>query len=239
MRPALALLAALALAAPAFVPADADAQQRRGQERGQERGGQRPPAEAAADRKKNDAEWNTPLARLPGSRNVGPCPYVKVLYDAHRYVEFAGGREASAAVGYTGEIEGISANCEYQAEDPISVDMNVGFSLGRGPQATGDSKTYTYWVAVTQRNRGVLAKEYFTVPVRFPAGQDRVVINERIAGITIPRANATTSGSNFEILVGFEVTPEMAAFNREGKRFRVNAAPVQAAAATPPATAAQ
>ena len=31
------------------------------------------------------------------------------------------------------------------------------------------------------------------------------------------------SGSNFEILVGFDVTPEMADFNRLGKRFRVNA----------------
>ena len=31
-----------------------------------------------------------------------------------------------------------------------------------------------------------------------------------------------TSGSNFEVLIGFEVTPQMAAFNREGKRFRLN-----------------
>jgi hypothetical protein len=30
------------------------------------------------------------------------------------------------------------------------------------------------------------------------------------------------SGENFEILVGFDVTPEMADFNRQGKRFRIN-----------------
>ena len=36
-------------------------------------------------------------------------------------------------------------------------------------------------------------------------------------------ATQTTSGANFEILVGFDVTPEMAAFNRDGKRFRLNA----------------
>ena len=45
---------------------------------------------------------------------------------------------------------------------------------------------------------------------------------EKIGDITIPRAGATTSGSNFEVLIGFEVTPQMAAFNREGKRFRLN-----------------
>lgn len=231
MRSALALTLALGLTAAtgsAVVPTDADAQQRRGQNEPAKNDGK-------ADKKK-DADWNAPLARLPGERNVGPCPFVKVLYDAHRYVEFDGGREASAAVGYTGEIEGISADCRYDAEDPIAVDMNIGFYMGRGPRATGDSKTYTYWVAVTRRNQDVLAKEYFTVPVRFAPGQDRVLVNERLSGIVIPRANATTSGSNFEILVGFDVTPQMAQFNRDGKRFRVNAAPVQAAAATPPAT---
>jgi hypothetical protein len=39
----------------------------------------------------------------------------------------------------------------------------------------------------------------------------------------IPRASIDTSGSNFEVLIGFDVTPEMAEFNRSGSRFRVNA----------------
>jgi hypothetical protein len=59
--------------------------------------------------------------------------------------------------------------------------------------------------------------------VKFPEGQDRVPVRDEFKELVIPRAKATTSGSNFEILVGFDVTPEMAAFNRDGKRFRVNA----------------
>jgi hypothetical protein len=43
-----------------------------------------------------------------------------------------------------------------------------------------------------------------------------------VFGIKIPRGKASVSGSNFEVLVGFDVTPEMVAFNREGKRFRAN-----------------
>ena len=43
----------------------------------------------------------------------------------------------------------------------------------------------------------------------------------------------TTSGANFEILVGFDVTPQMAAFNRLGKRFRPNAGATTLAAGTP------
>jgi hypothetical protein len=78
-------------------------------------------------------------------------------------------------------------------------------------------------VAVTDRNREILAKEYFDLPVTFAAGQDRVMVNESLEGITIPRVDQKVSGSNFEVLIGFEVTPEQAAFNRDGKRFRVNA----------------
>jgi len=41
-----------------------------------------------------------------------------------------------------------------------------------------------------------------------------------LKGISIPRASAKVSGANFEVLVGFDVTPEMIAFNRDGKRFK-------------------
>ena len=46
----------------------------------------------------------------------------------------------------------------------------------------------------------------------------------------------TVSGGNFEVLVGFDVTPEMADFNEQGKRFRVNsAATTSASVQAPPA----
>jgi hypothetical protein len=178
--------------------------------------------EESSKKKKDD--WGDKQAPLPAMRNAGPCPFAKTLYDAARYVEFKDGQEASAAVAYTGEIQGVRAACAYKSDDPITVSMNLLFELGRGPQAQGGSKTYRYWVAVTDRNREVLAKKTFELPVSFPAGQDRVYRSEEVKGIVIPRATPTVSGANFEVLVGFEVTPEMAAFNREGKRFRPNVA---------------
>ena len=177
----------------------------------------------AAKKKKRDEEWNQPSAPLPQLRNAGPCPFVKVLYDAGRYMEFKDNKESAANVMYTGEIEGLSSGCEYKDAEPIKMQSDLLFGLGRGPQATGDKKVYRYWVAVTQRNKEVLAKEYFDLPVTFPAGADRTMVRESVSGIVIPRANIDTSGANFEILIGFDVTPEMAAFNRDGKRFRVNA----------------
>ena len=144
-------------------------------------------------------------------------------------------REAAAAVGYTGEIQGVSSACQYKGDEPIKVQMEILFALGKGPQATGYSKTYRYWVAVTDRNKDVIAKEYFNLPVTFAPGQDRVLMTDKLQGITIPRARGSVSGGNFEVLVGFDVTPQMVAFNRDGKRFRPNAGVAAASTGAAPA----
>lgn len=212
------LLAVALLAAFTCVPRYAHAQI------GGNRGGddQKKQEEEDAKRKRRQEEWGDNQAPLPQLRNAGPCPYVKTLYDAARYVEFKDNREASGAVGWTGEIQGVSAGCQYKENDPIQVTMQVLFELGRGPNAAGRQKTYRYWVAVTDRNKSVLAKETFDLPVTFPEGKDRVYLTENIDKIVIPRASIATSGANFEVLIGFEVTPQMAEFNRAGKRFRLN-----------------
>ena len=169
----------------------------------------------------NQRERAPRIAPLRRSAAAGPCPYVKILYDAARYVELTGDRVAASNVGYTGEIEGLVSDCAYQNDEPITVHTRVLFNLGRGPQAQGDGRTYRYWIAVTERNKAVLAKEYFDLPVNFDGQPTASVTQDQV--VVIPRADLTTSGDNFEILVGFDVTPQMAEFNRTGSRFRVNA----------------
>jgi len=205
------------------VPTSADAQSSRQGQSGRSGQGQQQPGE------QDDKPRPPRIAPLRERAAAGPCPYVKVLYDAARYVELTGDRVAAANVGYTGEIEGLVSDCGYMNDDPITVEMRVLFNLGRGPQAQGDGRTYRYWIAVTERNRAILAKEYFDLPVNFEGAQTTTVTQDQT--IVIPRATPTTSGEYFEILVGFDVTPEMAEFNRSGSRFRVNAG---TPAATPP-----
>ena len=186
-----------------------------------------------AKRKKREEAFgnlNTPLPKL---KAAGPCPYVKVLYDAARYIDFKDNVEGSASVRYSGEIQNVSSICSYKADQPITVQARMLFEFGRGPQAPSRSTSYRYWVAVTDRNHAVLDKQTFAIPVAFPAGQDRVALTQDISRIVIPRKDTNVSGANFEVLIGFEVTPQMAAFNRDGKRFRPNAGQVAASAAPP------
>jgi hypothetical protein len=186
-----------------------------------------------AKRKKREEEFGNLYTPLPKIRNAGPCPFVKVLYDAARYIDFKDNTEASAAVRYSGEIQTVGSICTYKGDEPITVQARILFEFGRGPQAPSRTTSYRYWVAVTDRNHAVLAKSTFAIPVTFPAGQDRVAVTQDLSRIVIPRKDTGVSGANFEVLIGFEVTPQMAAFNRDGKRFRPNAGQVTASAAPP------
>lgn len=161
---------------------------------------------------------------LDTTPNVGPCPVAGVLYDASRLVEIQG-TERHENVAFTGSVEGVQSFCRYKGSEPINMDIDINFAFGRGPKAEGSSKTYPVFVTVTRRDRTVLAKETFTMNVNFPAGKDIVRIKETVPNIVIPRANDTVSGTNFEVIVGFDLTPEQIAYNRSGTRFTINVAP--------------
>ncbi|MEQ8300342.1 MAG: hypothetical protein RH945_07340 [Hyphomonas sp.] len=157
-------------------------------------------------------------------QNAGPCPPVGSVYDVSRYVEFAAGTdETYPNITYTGEVADVRMFCRYAGKDPLVAQMEIDFAFGKGEAARSDKHTYTYFVAVTRRNGKVLAKEYFNVEADFN-GRKLDGRTESIAKIEIPRLDESIAGSNFEILVGFDLTPEQLAFNRAGKRYLLNAA---------------
>jgi hypothetical protein len=165
------------------------------------------------------------LSRLAGGSdtpNAGPCPLMGVLYDNARVVQFATAEERYVNVAYTGEIRAVRGLCRYTGSDPIVMNLAIDMAFGRGPKGADTNHTYRYWVAVTRKDQAPIAKEYFEVNANFANGADRVSGTDVIERIVIPRASEGTSGANFEILVGFELTPEQLAFNRDGKRFRVD-----------------
>jgi len=156
-------------------------------------------------------------------QNIGLCPSALSLYDAHRVVEVSGDEVLYPNIGFTGEILGVRSLCSYYDDRPIIANLEIDMAFGRGPSAVGSRKTYEYFVAVTRRDRAVIHREVFPISVRFSADEDRVYTTETIDAISIPRADAGTSGTNFEILVGFELTEAELEFNRSGQRFRVSA----------------
>ncbi len=167
---------------------------------------------------------NSRLAQsLDSTPNAGPCPVVGSVYDAARYVKFADGSgELYSDIAYTGEITDVRIYCRYTDDHPLAAEIEIDFAYGKGPKATGDGHAYPYFVAVTRRNGKVLAKETFTSQADF-RGKTLTGKSELVDRITIPRADGSISGVNFEVVVGFDLSPEQLEFNRAGKRFRLDA----------------
>lgn len=160
---------------------------------------------------------------LSSESNAGPCPRAYALYDASRLVEIVGDEVLYSNVGFTGEVENVESFCRYTGDRPIVADLDVELGFGRGPAAEGDTHTYQMFVAVTRADVAVIDKQVFPIEVRFDDDEDRVFIRQSFDRIEIPRASEGISGTNFEILVGFELTEDQLEFNRNGSRFRVDA----------------
>ncbi len=154
--------------------------------------------------------------------NEGPCPHALVLADAARKVQI-GEPQTYPNVGFTGEIVSVRSLCTYVGEDPIRADLVIDFAFGRGPAAQGYQMDYPYFVAVTRKDRAVISKQVYTMPIQFNDTNRVVRKTEKFASITIPRKQENTSGANFEIIVGFDLNEAELAFARSGKRFRIDA----------------
>lgn len=155
--------------------------------------------------------------------NAGPCPSVGSIYDVSRYVKFADATdEMYPNIEFTAEVVDVRLFCRYVEDEPMLVELDIDFAFGKGQSATSDTHTYPYFVTVTRRSGKVLAKQDFEVSADFKG--DRVAAkSDSVNNIVIPRIDESISGANFEVLVGFALTPEQLEFNRAGKRFRLNA----------------
>ena len=158
--------------------------------------------------------------RLANESNPGPCPNVFVLQDAARFVEFNGDEQLSS-VAWSGEVTDVRSSCRYAEDTPIRARLEIDFAVGKGPAAEGASFPLTYFVAVTRRDRDLIAKEEFTVPVTVNReGVASVRLTEQVNDILIPRLGEQTSGTNFEIAVGFALSREQVVYNRSGRSLK-------------------
>ncbi|MCR9270559.1 MAG: hypothetical protein NXH72_11265 [Hyphomonadaceae bacterium] len=155
-------------------------------------------------------------------QNLGTCPPAGAVYNASRIVDFEGEEKVFGNVEYTGEIVGVRLYCRYAGTDPVRAEVEIDFAFGKGPAATGNRHDYGYWIAVTRRSGKVLQKQHFTVSADFSDGPVTGE-SELIQRILIPRADESVSAANFEVLVGFDLTEDQLTYNREGRRFRLNA----------------
>lgn len=145
------------------------------------------------------------------------CPRVSILNDAARAVVYRDGPGRDLIdVVHEGQIGEVGWSCKYSKTD-VTVLAKIAFLAQRGPASSQPEARLPFFVAVTDSGREILAKQVFQTVVAFPEGRSQAGVFEEIEEI-IPLPDQT-SGPEYEIIVGFQLTEEQLRHNRKRRRF--------------------
>ena len=166
------------------------------------------------------------------------CPRVGVVEDLNSLTQLSDdsgriGTEISSA-----RMASVQSQCAINDKNVI-VDMDIMFEGRMGPQGRAKSDdqpsfSYPYFIAITTPSGSITAKEVFTATVAYEPGQDTMNHAEQLRQV-IP-LTGEYNPSDFEILVGFQLSPAELAYNRANPAAASmvrNLPPAPAAAAAP------
>jgi hypothetical protein len=156
------------------------------------------------------------LLALAGCSSSGPpkpCPRVGVLDEAQRLVRFSEGAGRDLTdVRFEAEIGVRAGRCEYTRKDSrLEVEIAVEIQAVRAPNA-GRRGEFEYFVAITDRAQRVVERQSFTAVIPFEADRRSGGALEELSQ-TIP-LKPNQLGNEFEIIVGFALSPDELAYNR-------------------------
>jgi hypothetical protein len=146
-----------------------------------------------------------------------PCPRVGVLDEAQRLVRFAPGAGRDLTdVRFEAEIGVQRGECNYTKKDSLlEVDIAVEIRAVRAPNA-GRRGDFEYFVAVADRGQRILDRQTFTLQIPFEADRRSAGALEELSQSIPLRPNQL--GNEFEIIVGFVLSADEVAYNRQLRR---------------------
>lgn len=146
----------------------------------------------------------------------GTCPTVTVRPDLRRLVEFYDPDKPSDSKKISEvTIVHVQNTCRVEG-DKLVMQIDLSLSGKTGPKARvkptdKPSFVYPYLVAVTDDKGVVLAKDIFAASMVYGANQNDLAYTESVFQ-TMPFPDAA-SGQIYNVVVGFQLTPEQLAYN--------------------------
>ena len=161
------------------------------------------------------------LAACDPFKNTAPqfaCPRFGGLETATQHVKFRPGEGRDLTdVMYMVRLNGVQRSCVYD-KSGVAVAMKVGFALELGPANPDRNATFQYFVAITDGDNNLLAKQVFPVALAFPANVGYVEkADELDQRIPMPVGR---SASAYQIIVGLQLTEAELDYNRRAQAGR-------------------
>jgi hypothetical protein len=119
---------------------------------------------------------------------------------------------ADADVAYGVRLLAVPMTCHFEQKDKsLDIAGKLGISAIRTDTLTKDAQV-DYFVAIVNRSNTIIGKRDFTLDLKWSGNKERVEVTDELH-LVIPLTAATT-GADYAILLGFQLTPAELEYNR-------------------------
>ena len=147
----------------------------------------------------------------PFEVTVSNCPAVAIVSYTGIVTKFDGiGRNANDVV-YNATITDLRVDC--REDDKTGINQRVSFAIiaSKGPAFANQAIVLPYFAVLLRDNNLITLKRIFQAELRFDPETDRFVLRQTIIQ-TLPDLD-TARRYDYELLVGFQLTPDEVAYN--------------------------
>lgn len=166
----------------------------------------------SSDDAKPDAEKEQHAEEKVKSKIKAPtpiCPQVAVVRGLDLARDYGNEIPADNQLVAAAKMLKIEGDCEYN-DKGIDVTFKVDMAAKRGPRLGGNHVSFPIFVAVLDPADTVLNKNQMTVDINLPSDAKEDTHAEALH-VFIPLAkDSQTSGPQYKVLAGFQLTPEQA-----------------------------
>ncbi|MCK5384881.1 MAG: hypothetical protein KAJ29_04840 [Alphaproteobacteria bacterium] len=147
-----------------------------------------------------------------------PCPQVEIVDDLSSISDFSNPRKQDKKNLISRvDLKSAESTCKLSSKTAI-IDLKLLFdgklgSKGRKKASERPFFSYPFFVAVTTPTGKIMAKEIFSASITYAANEDEHTYFENLRQIIPIRSK--NQANNYHVLVGFQVTPDQLAYNRE------------------------
>ena len=159
------------------------------------------------------------LAGCNNTQRIVLCPGAAILADTASEAVMRPGAPADlSGIAYSAAVTDVSSDCVFDRQQGMTLSsVDINFRATRTPTVDPASYTLTYFVTVNSADR-VLSKKLYQVKFDFAPGAALATAEaspDRVQ-VDLERGHLPT---DYQLLVGFQLTPEQLAFNRKMGRY--------------------
>jgi hypothetical protein len=149
-------------------------------------------------------------------KRPGACPRFLILGGAEEVTKFRPGPGRDVTdIAFRASVADFKGTCGYD-KNTVKVTLSVVFEVERGPAGATRDAAFQYFVAIPQFHPDPAGKQVFPITTRLEGSAPRLVPAEAI-DITIPVKDKQL-GAEYEVYIGFQLTPEEIEWNRTHRR---------------------